>query len=116
MKKTIEEIISEIIIKKDGQINVDWDKFFEMERIRDERGYEKIINELEKNEILTLETNGAYTVIACGMDCAPLSHGLIRMYFSREEDAKRYATAKYGHAMYEVMISQFTDKIKTTPR
>jgi hypothetical protein len=105
--------LEKIIRKSKGKISVDWEKFFEVERSRDEDGYQKLLDMLKKEKVLTFSEENSYMILAGGLDGSPLSHGLLRMYFPEKDDALRYASAKYSGAMYEVRIAQFVpDRIK----
>ena len=104
--------LSDIIKKEDGKVSVDWKKFFDVEKSRDERGYETLIRMLKKENVLSLSEENTYAVLAGGIDGSPLSGGLLRWYFPKKEDAIAYAEAKYGRAVYDVSIVQFAGRIK----
>jgi len=102
------DILEEIIKEKEGNIEVDWKKFTE---INNEDVQENILKKLEEKRILTHETKWKYAVNSNGIDSSPSSHSG-KYYFNVQEDAEAYAEAKYSGALYPVYIMQFLGKIK----
>ncbi|MFW9853176.1 MAG: hypothetical protein ACFFDS_09545 [Candidatus Thorarchaeota archaeon] len=97
---------------------VDWRLFIEKQDYRQgtrsQEEYDKMVDELLKSNILSLEPEGNYCLIGCSIVVSPRHSRLWRpiLYFTRRSDAKDYAKLKFSKAQYGVDIHKVEETVK----
>lgn len=91
---------------------VDWKEFSEKENYKvgthSQDVYDGTVDELIKEGTLSLEPKNNFSISTPGICLTPRAHGLIILYFTKEEDAKKYAEINYSNAMYPVFVERNT--------
>jgi hypothetical protein len=103
-----------VIEEQGSKITVDWKKIAEMEKTAREGTHSATLlygtyTHLIELGILSLESKGNYQLTGSSIVLNPRSHGLIQVYFTREEDAEAYKEAMFGGVQYDVNISKLSD-------
>ena len=97
-------------IRFEGGISiVDWKAIMEInpeEQTYSNEVYDCIINLLISLDVLSFEDKGNFTVSGGGLLNLNPTYGTLPLFLTREEYAKEYAQARYGHNTHNIKIIQ----------
>lgn len=84
---------------------INWEVVNEYNLSGNNRVYRKMMKELQRMNILSIDPDGNYMVMGCGVHLNP-SEGGSFFFFTEKGHAKEFKEEVYGDAMYGVSIHE----------
>lgn len=109
--KRVEKLadLEKYIQQENGKIvSVDWQAIVNLRKNLGRNDlHDNFLLYLHAKGVLSYPVEGTFFPIGEGMDLSPmLTYCGVKFHFTNEEDAKKYAQADYGGAMYSVSIAK----------
>jgi len=103
----------EYISEKEGKTIVDWARLFQKKAELSYSGrgiFEQIwdasLEVLKEKNVLVYPQEKSFFIMGDGIDLSPTTSWKTTLYFTDEEEAKKYTLAKYKNALYGVSICE----------
>jgi hypothetical protein len=102
-----EKEVGKYVTEKNGDITVDWQGIENINIINPDSFnadlHQNIMDYLVEKKILSPNPDGKYSMVSTGLSLNP-RYGPCELFFTREEDVRKYKKARFENAEYQVNI------------